>query len=160
MLDLDKVVSKLINLSEQKFTLLEDLMSLTDKQTDVIEVGDIDGLNLLIDRKQEKLDIIKQLDTQFEAIVSDLKTLYEINSLDELEFRCSRITVLKEVIERIMDILRGICEIEKKNKTKILKAKDELQEKIYNASKGKRAIQQYGNFNSHTDAYFIDRKIK
>lgn len=160
MLDLDKVVSKLINLSEQKFTLLEDLMSLTDKQTGVIEVGDIDGLNLLIDRKQEKLDIIKQLDTQVEAIVSDLKTLYEINDLDELEVKCSRITVLKEVIERIMDILRGICEIEKKNKAKMLKAKDELQEKIYNASKGKHAIQQYGNFNSYTDAYFIDRKIK
>ena len=160
LLDLDKVVSKLINLSEQKFTLLEDLMSLTEKQTGVIEVEDVDGLNLLIDRKQEKLDIIKQLDIQFEAVVSDLKTLYEIKSLDELEFQCSRITVLKEVISRIMDILREICEIEKKNKEKMLKAKDALQEKIYSASKGKRAIQQYGNFDSYTDAYFIDRKIK
>ena len=92
MLDVDKVVSKLINLSEQKFTLLEDLMSLTEKQTG--------------------------------------------------------------------DILREICDIEKKNKEKMLKAKDALQEKIYSASKGKRAIQQYGNFDSYTDAYFIDRKIK
>lgn len=160
MVDLDKVVSKLINLSEQKFTLIEDLMSLTDKQTGVIEVGDVDGLNLLIERKQEKLDIIKQLDTQYEAIVSDLKMLYEISSLDELEVQCSRITVLNEVIVRTKDVLRGICEIEKKNKTKILAAKDELQEKIYNASKGKNAIQQYGNFNSYTDACFFDKKIK
>lgn len=160
MLDLDKVVSKLVSLSEQKFVLLEDLMSLTDKQTYVIESEDIEGLNLLIDKKQENLDIIKQLDIQFEAVVSDLKTLYEIKSLDELEFQCSRITVLKEIISRIMEILREICELEKKNKEKMLKARDELQEKIYSASKGKHAIEQYGNFNSYTDAYFIDRKIK
>lgn len=135
-------------------------MSLTDKQTYVIESEDIEGLNLLIDKKQENLDIIKQLDIQFEAVVSDLKTLYEIKSLDELEFQCSRITVLKEIISRIMEILREICELEKKNKEKMLKARDELQEKIYSASKGKHAIEQYGNFNSYTDAYFIDRKIK
>ncbi len=160
MLDLDKVVSKLVSLSEQKFVMLEDLMSLTDKQTYVIESEDIEGLNLLIDKKQENLDIIKQLDIQFEAVVSDLKTLYEIKSLDELEFQCSRITVLKEIISRIMEILREICELEKKNKEKMLKARDELQEKIYSASKGKHAIEQYGNFNSYTDAYFIDKKIR
>lgn len=160
MLDLDKVVSKLIDLSEKKYSLLEEVLSLTEKQTSVIEVNDIDGLNLLIDRKQERLDIIKQLDDQFEGIVSDLKTLYEISNLDELELECLRMIELKQCIIRIMNILREISKLEAKNKEKILKNKDELENKIYNMANGRRAIQQYGNVSTHTSAYFIDKKVR
>ena len=160
MLDLEKVVNKLISLSEEKYIFLEDILLLTEKQTAVIELSDIDGLNLLIDRKQEKLDNIKFLDTEFEAIVSDLKTLYEINNLDELEVKCGKIINLKDCISRIMDKLREISSLEQLNKEKMIKAKDELQEKIVNAANGKRAINQYGNFSAHTNPYFIDRKIR
>lgn len=160
MLDLEKVINKLISLSEEKYIFLEDILSLTEKQTAVIELSDIDGLNLLIDRKQEKLDNIKLLDTEFESIVSDLKTLYEINNLDELEFKCGKIINLKDCISRIMNKLREISSLEQLNKEKMLKAKDELQEKIVGAANGKRAINQYGNFSSYTNPYFIDRKIR
>lgn len=157
MLDLDKIINKLINLSDKKYELLDELLSLTEKQTAVIEIADIDGLNLLIDRKQEKLDIIKQLDIQFEAIVSDLKTLYEVNSLDELEVECLGIIDLKQTIARIMSLLREISKLESLNKEKILAEKDKLQEKICNAATGKKAVQQYGSFASYTNPYFLDK---
>lgn len=160
LLDLDKVINKLINLSEEKYVFLDDILILTEKQTDVIEISDIDGLNLLIGRKQEKLDGIKLLDTQFEAIVSDLKTLYEISSLDELELKCPKISELRICISRVKNKVKEIIEIEKVNNEKILREKDLLQEKIINASNGKRAIKQYGNFSAHMDSYFIDKKIK
>lgn len=160
LLDLEKVINKLIGLTEEKKIFLEELLSLTERQTSVIEMADIDGLNLLIDRKQEKLDGIKLLDTEFEAIVSDLKTLYDVKSLDELEVKCTRISALKECITRVMDRVRDIIKLEQLNKEKILKARDELQDKIVSASNGKRAINQYGNFSSHANSYFIDKKVK
>ena len=157
MVDLDKVINKLISLSSNKYNLLADILVLTEKQTSVIDVNDIDGLNLLIDRKQECLDSIKQLDIQFEAIVSDLKVLYDVDKIDDLEVHCVRVLELKQCINRVMNLVREICKVEDVNKEKILKSKDELEKKISNASRGRHAIKQYGNFSAKADAYFIDK---
>ena len=78
VLDLDKVIYDLISLVENKFELLEEIYALTKCQTEVIEAVDMELLSELIDRKQEKIDLIRKSDLQSEAIVSDIKILYGV----------------------------------------------------------------------------------
>ena len=69
--------------------------------------------------KQQKIDFIRGLDSQFEAITDDLKTIYEVKSLDELEVHCENIGVLKNIISKVTEILNQIIQIENINKEKM-----------------------------------------
>lgn len=160
MIDLDKVIYNLIDLVRNKYDLLEEIYELTKKQTEVIEETDLEILSILIDEKQERIDLIRKKDSQFEAIVSDLKTLYDIKSLDELEIKSPNITILKDNVDSVMTILKDIMELEASNKEKITSKKDQLEEKMGKAQNGKKAIKQYGGAGVYSDAYFFDKKIK
>ena len=160
MIEIDKVLGNLINLAENKYELLNEIYLLTEKQAEVIDEADIKSLTLLIDEKQSRLDMIRKLDIQFEAITDDIKTLYEVRSLDELEIQNDNLVVLKNSICRIMGLLENIVELESCNKDKINESKKSLEEKMENTNTGKKAIKQYGGMASYTDSFFFDKKIK
>lgn len=160
MVDLERIIDNLIGLSENKYEYLDEIYLLTKQQTDAIEKTDMGFLSLLIDEKQERIDYVRNLDIKFESIVDDLKTLYEIKSLDELETESVNISILKNNISKIMNLLRNIVDLEAFNKDKILASKKALEEKMDNAKKGKKAIKQYGGVSTYTDSYFFDKKIK
>lgn len=160
MIDLDKVIYNLVDLVKNKYDLLDDIYELTKKQSEVIDNVELDVLSILIDEKQERIDLIRKVDNNFEAIVSDLKILYDIKSLDELEVKSPNIAILKENVKNVMEILKNIVELEASNKEKITSKKNQLEVKMGKTQNGKKAIKQYGNIGSYTDAYFFDKKIK
>lgn len=160
LVDLERVIDNLIDLSENKYEYLDEIYLLTKQQTDAIESSNMGFLALLIDEKQERIDFVRKLDSQFEGIVDDLKTLYEIKTLDELETDNANIAVLKSNITKVMTLLRNIVELEEYNKNKIIASKDILESKMQNAKNGKKAIKQYGGLLGYSDSFFIDKKIR
>ena len=160
MINLYRVIDNLISLAENKYEQLEEIYSLTCEQTDAIEALDMETLTYLIDKKQEKIDLIVGFDSQFEAIANDIKTLYDIKSLDELEVESGNVALLKEIVSKVTSILHKIIQIENINKEKINCSKQQLEIKMNNAQTGKTAIKQYSGIPSYTDAVFFDKKIK
>lgn len=160
MVNLYRVIDNLISLSENKYEELKDIYFLTEQQANAIEESDTDLLMALIERKQEKINLIEALDSQFKAIVDDLKTIYDIKSLDEIKEESANIALLQEMISKVDDILRKIIEDENINKEKINFSKNELEVKMKTAKTGKIAIKQYGGFSNYSDAVFFDKKIK
>ena len=159
MVNLYRIVDNLISLTENKYEQLKDIYLLTEQQALAIESSDMDSLGELIDRKQQKIDIIVNLDSQFENITDDLKTIYDVKSLDELEVQSANIAILKEGISKVTDILHQIVGAENTNKKKMEESKGELEEKMQGTQTGKAALKQYGSVENYTDAVFFDKKI-
>ena len=160
MVNLYRVIANLISLAENKYEQLHDIYLLTQQQTNAIEESDIEALTELIDRKQQKIDLIVTFDSQFEAITDDIKTIYNVKSLDELEVESSNIIILKDHISKITELLHQIIQIENINKEKINTAKDRLEVKMSKAQTGRTAVRQYSGVATYTDAVFFDKKIK
>lgn len=160
LVNLYRVIDNLISLSENKYQQLKEIYLLTQKQTDFIEDGDMVNLSNLIDRKQEKIDLILTFDSQFEAITDDIKILYNVKSLDELEIEANNIYLLKEIISNVTELLKQIIEIENSNREKMNTAKNALEVKMSTAKTGKTAIKQYNGLTGYADAVFFDKKIK
>lgn len=157
MVDLDAVMNTLIEISKEKLLGLEKIYNLTIKQKEIIELEDIDGLNELIDKKQAEIDCVQELDKKFENIVGDLKTVYEVSSLDELEFCKSGVLEIKKVVSSIMDKVKKIHALEVENMDAMKLLKGELEKKISHAKTGKKAIFNYGNMGSVQAAVFFDK---
>lgn len=160
LVNLYRVIDNLISLAENKYEQLQDIYLLTEQQTIAIENSDMEILSELIDRKQEKIDIIVTFDAQFEAITDDIKTIYEVKSLDELEVESANIVFLKDIISKVTELLQQIIEIENVNKEKMNYTKRQLEIKMNNAQTGKTAIKQYSGISNYSDAVFFDKKIR
>lgn len=160
MVNLYRVVDNLISLAQNKYEQLRDVYLLTQEQTNAIEELDMETLSELIDKKQQKIDLIVTFDSQFEAITDDIKIVYNVKSLDELQVDSSNIESLKDVISKVTEILHQIVQIENLNREKMNNAKEQLERNMNKAQTGKVAIKQYGGFSSYADAFFIDKKIK
>lgn len=157
LVDLDSVMDTLIEISKEKSVMLERVYKLTMEQKEVIEEMDIASLNNVIDKKQAEINEIQQLDVKFETIVSDLKTVYDIGSLDELRFCTDKVIKVKEVVTGIMEKLRAIHELELENMNIMKSLKDELETKINHTNTGKRAISNYEGINEVQTAVFFDK---
>lgn len=160
MIDIEKVVENLIDITSEKKDLLKRLFSLTSFQTGAIENEDMKELTVLIDKKQGEIDTIRHLDFEFETIVNDLKTVYGVKELDELKVHCEKILELKKCISEVMELLKEINSLEVTNSEKINAARDRLEAKINQADSGKKAMKQYSGQSEQTPAVFFDRKIK
>lgn len=160
MINLYRVVDNLVSLVKSKYEQLQDVYVLTEQQSNAIETLDMEELNRLIDEKQERINLIMTFDSQFEAIVDDIKTIYEIKSLDELELESDNIIKLKDMISKVTGILRQILQIENSNKEKMNASKLELEMKMKNAQTGKIAMKQYSGISNYSDAVFFDRKVR
>lgn len=160
MVNLYRVIDNLISLVNNKYEQLKDIYLLTKEQTSAIEESDMTTLLELIDKKQQKIDLIVTFDSQFEAITDDIKTIYDVKSLDELDAQDTNLSILKEKISNVTDILHQIIQIENSNRDKINESKHQLEMKMNKAQTGKVAIKQYSGINGYADAVFFDRKIK
>ena len=76
MINLYRVVDNLISLAENKYEQLQEIYLLTQQQTNTIEESDIELLDELIEKKQEKIELIRGFDSQFQAITNDIKTIF------------------------------------------------------------------------------------
>ena len=76
-------VETLTEIAFNKLTLLEDVLKLTKEQNDALEQEDYGRLEVLLARRQAKLNEVDKLDKQFKLYSSRLKSLLGINPLED-----------------------------------------------------------------------------
>ena len=154
MIDVQVVMEKLIEISKSKSDILNDIYSLTVDQSRVIAKEDIEGLNDLIDKKQVLIDNAKSLDEQFEKIVDELKLVYGVDKLDQIDICKSEVEKIQIVIKAIMDKVKLIRQLEMENSSLLRDMKNAMERKILSIKTGKKAVSNYGYNNMQQPVYF------
>lgn len=154
MLDVENVMENLIEISKKKSGILDEIYFLTIDQSKVIVKEDIDQLNELIDKKQVLIDDAKVLDAEFEKIVDELKTVYSVDKLEDIDICRSEVEKIQIVIRAIMSKVNLIRQLELDNSALLRDMKDNIENKIKSIKMGKKAVANYGYGKMQQPVYF------
>lgn len=156
----EQYVQKLTEISNKKQESLFQILKLTKEQTAVIAEAKADEIERLIQSKQLQIDYINELDTEFEVYYSRLKTVLNIQSLDEIkENQIQGVKELKQIVTIILNTIRQIQSLEIDNKNKAEEVVNNLAADIRRIKQSKIANNGY-NVASRmpSPSYFIDQK--
>jgi len=154
-------IERVIEASNKKYKCLQDLILLTMAQTEAINEEGMDGLGKLINEKQAKIDEIINIDEDFEMHFSLLKQKLGVDKLDEIDTsRLKGAKELKQITEKIMELLTEINKLEKQNHEKAKSLLDEFGAKIRQIREGKKLNDLYYNSGAGLTppSYFVDKK--
>lgn len=156
MFNIENIMETLIQLSEEKYDALDNMYKLTKEQTEAISIEDIDKLNELIHKKQLEINLAQSLDKRIEKILNDIKIMYNINDLSELNVCNEEVKRVQYIFAMTMNKGRQIYELEINNKSELVNSKNHIEEKMRNLKSGKKAVSGYG-YNIQAPVYF-DKK--
>lgn len=154
-----EAISQLIKLSEDKFNVLVEFYKLTEIQKKEIENKEDQYLLYTIEKKQENINYINQLDEQFCNTFSNLKNELNINSIEEIDSNeYADIKELKAIVDKILMLTHKIQEIDKSNVEEVKKEMQMVKEEMKNIKNSARANMCYNNMYKHSQGVFIDNK--
>ena len=144
MIDVEVVMEDLIEISKQKSGVLDEIYFLTIDQSKAIMKEDIDSLNELIDKKQVLIDDAKVLDTKFEKIVDELKEIYSVEKLEDIDICKVGVERLQVVIRAIINKVNLIRQLEMDNSALLRDMKDNIESKIKSIEERIKALNELG----------------
>lgn len=156
-------VDKMYQSCVEKCKLLEQMLKLTKKQTEIIDQQEFEELMKVIEEKQKKINEINVLDEAFNNELQQLKDILKVKSLDEVE-RDKKIVDsiflgrLKDVINDIVELTKQIADVEKANSESAGEVYKQLSEKLKDINKGKKLKTAYSNKNDAPSVYFDEKK--
>ena len=154
-----EAISQLIKTSELKLNVLYELYELTKKQRKDIENKDDEYLLYTIEKKQEKIEEINELDKNFYITFLDLKKDLAIDSIDEIDIeKYDNVKLLKEVVRSILEVTQNIQKIDKLNVEDVSRELEVVKGEMKNLKSSVRATKSYGNMYNHSQGVFIDNK--
>ncbi len=155
----EKYVARMVELSDKKIKLLQDMLSFTHSQSKAINEGGIDNLNTIIEQKQGVIEAIDKIDEEFNVYFQRFKQVMKIDSLDEL--KGTEIEGLKELQKVVREILRttnSIRDIEVKNSADGKMFLEKMRSEINTINQAKKASSAYVSKYNEPPSYFIDKK--
>ena len=160
----EKTIDRLNELLQKKRNLMQDILKLTNAQTEAISQDGLDRLNGFIKDKQIRIDEINQLDEEFELLSAEFKKDFGISRLDQLD--AAKLTSeasagakqLKTLTAGILDVIREISEVEKLNSQKSKKLLEQFGNEIKKINQGKKANNAYRAGAINAPSYFLDKK--
>lgn len=124
-------LSNLNDILVKKQALLREILDFTRLQKEALSKDDFDKLEILIAKKQARMDAVDRLDRQFLEHAEGLKKELGIESLEELPSKKISGTVgLKENTAAVLDLLREIKAVDDENTACLKKKMDDTKEKI------------------------------
>ena len=156
----EEYVDRLYESLQKKLVILDAVYNDTKEQASAIDRDDYESLNLIIDKKQEKIDAILKLEDEFEIYFKRLKANLNVKSLDEIKALGIRGGgKLKEKVEEIVYTIAKIKEGEKENLDKSNAALEEIKNIINRLKLSKKANNAYVlKSDFETESYFFDSK--
>jgi len=149
----------LINILQEKKTLLEEICLFTEKQADVITEDGLDDLKKLIDEKQQRIDKLKELDIDFVEALDDLKKNVGIESLEEpAAANIPWAGILRQKTVELVNLIEKISLIEKANNKKANDLLKSFGDQIKRINCGKKVSFAYVPKPYSQPSYFIDKK--
>lgn len=156
----EKYVERLIEISNRKYKLLQDMLALTGEQANAINESSIEGLEKLVDSKQAKINEIDKIDEEFNVYFQRLKQQLKIKSLDELsEPAIKGARELQGTVKRLVALMNEIFALEKQNNQKAKGLLDSLANEVKKLSQTKKVNLAYNHAGPKIlPSYFIDKK--
>lgn len=150
-------IDELITISREKYRLLEDMCKYTIEQKEYIEKEDMDGLNELLDKKDDLIKQIDKLDTSFLNIFSQIKKEESIENMDELDIeKYSNLKELKDVVTEISSTLMALSMLDEENNENIKQKLKATKMELKKVKEGQRAYKGYNK--TVTGSIMIDEK--
>lgn len=153
-------VKRLIEISEKKHKLLQDLFVLTGEQAKNITEDGLEQLDKVIAAKQSIMGDIDKLDEEFNVYFLRLKQGLGIKSLSDL--RVSAVNGMKELqdsVKNVMELIKQISELDAKNNEDAKKLLQHLGDEIKKINQGKKVNVAYkATPVIQPTSYFIDKK--
>lgn len=154
-----QLLNQMIALSGKKLELLKGLKSLSEQQCKAFQDKDLDGIEMILDQKDEIIGQIQKLDESFLTLSENLKRQLGIDSLEALSGTdLSGKHELKHLIGEITGVLEAVIGLEQNSYGSASMLKDELGEKIKGVNAGKKITSAYSPKPVSAPSYFFDKK--
>ncbi|MCF6461258.1 flagellar protein FlgN [Clostridium sp. Cult3] len=152
-----KKINELISLSQEKAKLLKDMHQFTIGQKEYIEKEDMEGLNQLLDKKDNIIKQIDRLDVSFLNIFSQIKKEEAIESVDELDIeKYPNLKELKEIVTEISSTLMALSLLDEENNKVMKQRLEETKMELKKVKEGQRAYKGYNHIT--TGSMMIDEE--
>ncbi len=154
-----QIINQMIALSGKKRDMLIKIKELSEKQYSAFRDNALDGMEKILNRKDEIIQYIRRLDDAFLAAYENLKEILGIQSLDDL----AKTTLdgrkeLKGLIGEITALVESIIQLEKDGYENATVLKKDLGNKIKGVSAGKKMATAYTIKPNAAPSYFFDSK--
>lgn len=165
-MDANISLNKLIEISQEKYSLLTKYEKYTNSEKIHIRSSNIELLLDDINNKNELQKKIDELDLKFYAILKDLKNELKIDSFDKINPKLyPDVLLLQKIIKDIMNILKNIKKEHDGNKFNIKKDFEDLKNNMKDFNRNKRITgaykartSPYSNTHGQISGVFIDNK--
>jgi len=152
-------MNELLSLIDKKSQLFSLIMDITLEQKKDIDENQAKNIEELVNRKQETIDEVDEIDRVFFEELNLLKKQLNVNELEEVDFtKYPILRILKLRVEKIIESAGEIMEIEKYNKEKLTSIMNELKNQMKQISVGKKSIKAYEAPVIYNDGIYIDKK--
>ncbi len=163
-MDIKERIDQSIEITGQKLLAVEELLNLTVTQGNSIKTGDLEGLSVGIEKKQDLMNRINGLDTQFLDQYAYLKKALNIQSFEELNVReYPRVAFLQQNVGKIMVLLKRIEEIDRQNNVHLSQDFEQVKEEMKKAKaeqQSNKIAASYTRKYADVQGVFIDSKDK
>lgn len=152
-------LSRLNEILIKKQALLREILDLTRQQKEALASDSLDELEILIAKKQTKMDAVDKLDEQFMVYLEGLKRRLGIKTLDELPaWRIPGATELKENTAAILDVLREIKALDDENTASVKSKMAVLKDKIKQSNDFRKVSAAYFQPGHNLASPYFDQK--
>ncbi len=154
-----QILDQMVALSQKKLEMLIKLRTLSEQQKEAFQNKKLHIVEEVLEKKDEIIRYINQLDEAFLKASDTLKKRMGIESLDALSNSALEgRKELKSLIQDITDCVESIIEIEKDCHGHASGMKKEIGNSIKNVNAGKRITKAYNIKSTGAPSYFFDKK--
>ncbi|MBU5676696.1 flagellar protein FlgN [Alkaliphilus sp. MSJ-5] len=156
----EELIEYLLKLSEGKLFLINQLLTLTQQQSEGLESEESDILNEIIEQKQNIMDRIDVLDKEFVSKYDLLKGEFLIDNVETMQTDDKNsMRLLQDKIREIQVLTGKIQQIDNSNIERLKKNMELVKNELKKVKFGRKIAQGYGN-NKVTDgiSIFVDKK--
>lgn len=150
-------IDQLIDLTREKNKLLNRMIDIMIKQKEEIEEEKLDELGDNLNKKDDIIRKIDELDRSFLESFSKLKREHSINDLNELDVQeYPNLMELKELVKEVSSSLLTLSLMDKENSESMRRKLEKAKMDLARVKKGKKAYKGY-NY-KFADSMLIDKR--
>ncbi len=160
-MDTESYIQRLIEISNNKYTLLEKVLQTYLLQDEELALGGSSNQEALITKRDELMAEIDKHDERFHIYTERLKSTLGITSLEELSiFKVDSRSELKAAVSRISNLLGVLADKHNEVKRKISNELQVTSEQVTQINKSKLVSRAYqsGNMSPATSVYYDKKK--
>lgn len=137
-------VDRLISISNEKKSYLEEMLQLSKKQETIIKNDDLSKLDSVLNDRDLLMKTIDKLDLEFLEIYNDILASEKVENIYDIDVdKFTNIKDLKKVVGTIRDTLKEIDILDKNNMSNINKAFEEVQSNLKQIKTGQKLYKGY-----------------